>query len=259
MPETLIENLWYAEIYKIASCSRKGGQAPGQLAYWSGFPDPPWRGDYHTNINIQEVYWPIYTANRPELGWPFYDLYLNMLDYIVEDTERYTGMPGARFVRGHGRSGRPHGRGAEWELWPGAGAWLCAHFWWHFQFTRDETFLRDSYRMMRACLDYFVAYVGEPDENGRYHIVPSVCHEQERSKHHQCPERGQRIGGGSRDGGKRRDGEDVEPPSDHNSIITQTPNEMHQGDLVLCLCSGGRAQSTHANSPEGADRQRHAG
>lgn len=36
--------------------------------------------------------------------------------------------------------------------------------------------------MMRACLGYFVAYVGEPDENGRYHIVPSVCHEQERSK-----------------------------------------------------------------------------
>ena len=43
-------------------------------------------------------------------------------------------------------------------------------------------FLRDSYRVMRACLGYFVAYVGEPDENGRYHIVPSVCHEQERSK-----------------------------------------------------------------------------
>jgi len=33
-----------------------------------------------------------------------------------------------------------------------------------------------------SCLGYFVAYVGEPDENGRYHIVPSVCHEQERSK-----------------------------------------------------------------------------
>ncbi len=178
LPDKLVENLWYAEIYKIASCSRKGGQAPGQLAYWCGFADPPWRGDYHTNINIQEIYWPIYCANRPELGWPFYDLYLGILDYIIEDTRRYTGMPGARFVRGHGRSGRPHGRGANWELWPGAGAWLCSHFWWHYQFTRDEEFLRDSYRMFRACLDYFVAYVGEPDENGRYNIIPSLCHEQ---------------------------------------------------------------------------------
>lgn len=178
LPEKLIENLWYAEIYKIASCSRKGGQAPGQLAHWCGFPDPPWRGDYHTNINIQEVYWPIYCANRPELGWPFYDLYLGILDFIIDDTGRYTGMPGARFVRGHGRSGRPRSRGAEWELWPGAGAWLCAHFWWHYQFTRDVEFLRDSYRMLRACLDYYIAYVGEPDENGRYHVVPSVCHEQ---------------------------------------------------------------------------------
>ncbi len=180
LPDKLIENLWYAEIYKIASCSRKGGQAPGQLAHWCGFPDPPWRGDYHTNINIQENYWPIYTANRPELGWPFYDLYLGILDFITEDTRRYTGMPGARFVRGHGRSGRPNARGVEWELWPGAGAWLCSHFWWHYQFTQDVDFLRDCYRMFRACLDYFVAFVGEPDEQGQYNIVLSVAHEQSR-------------------------------------------------------------------------------
>ena len=178
LPDKLVENLWYAEIYKIASCSRKGGQAPGQLAHWCGFPDPPWRGDYHTNINVQENYWPIYTANRPELGWPFYDLYLGILDYMIEDTARFTGQPGARFVRGHGRSGRPHGRGAEWEYWPGAGAWLCAHFWWHYQFTRDLDFLRGCYRMFRACLDYFIACVGEPDADGRYNIVPALAHEQ---------------------------------------------------------------------------------
>jgi alpha-L-fucosidase 2 len=180
LPEKLVENLWYAEIYKIACCSRQGGQAPGQMGHWNGFPDPPWRGDYHTNINIQEIYWPIYSANHPELGWPFYDLYLGILDYIIEDTARYTKMPGARFVRGHGRSGRPFGRGPNWELWPGAGAWLCSHFWWHYQFTQDIEFLRNSYCMFRACLDFFIAYLGEPDKNGRYHIIPSLAHEQSR-------------------------------------------------------------------------------
>ena len=162
----------------MASCSRKGGQAPGQLAHWNGFPDAPWRGDYHTNINVQENYWPIYTANHPELGWPFYDLYKGILDFMIADTRRYTGMPGARFVRGHGRSGRPYGRGADWEMWPGGSAWLSAHFWWHYQFTRDEAFLRDTYPLMRASLDYFVACVGEPDEEGVYNIIPSVAHEQ---------------------------------------------------------------------------------
>ena len=180
LPEKLIENLWYAEIYKIASCSRRGAQAPGQFGHWCGFADPPWRGDYHTNINIQQIYWPIYCANRPELGWPFYDLYLGILDYMLEDTARYTGLPGARFVRGHGRSGRPHNRSPNWELWPGAGAWLCAHFWWHYQFTRDGEFLRHCYRLFRACLDFFIAYVGAPDKEGRYHIVPSLVHEQSR-------------------------------------------------------------------------------
>ena len=178
LPDKLVENCWYIEIYKMASCSRKGGQAPGQLAHWNGFPDAPWRGDYHTNINVQENYWPIYTANHPELGWPFYDLYKGILDFMIADTRRYTGMPGARFVRGHGRSGRPYGRGADWEMWPGGSAWLSAHFWWHYQFTRDEAFLRDTYPLMRASLDYFVACVGEPDEEGVYNIIPSVAHEQ---------------------------------------------------------------------------------
>ncbi len=89
LPEKLIENLWYAEGYKMASCSRK--EAPGQLGHCSG--------DYHTNI-IQQAYWPIYCANRQELGWPSYDLNLGMLEYIVEDTACFTGQPGARFVRG---------------------------------------------------------------------------------------------------------------------------------------------------------------
>ena len=178
LPDKLVENLWYAEIYKIACCSRPGGQAPGQLGHWNGFPDPPWRGDYHTNINIQEIYWPIYSANRLELGRPFYDLYLGILDHIIADTARFTGLPGARFVRGHGPLGRTHSRGPNWDLWPGAGPWLCAHFWWHYQFSQDAEFLGACYRLMRACLDYFIAYVGEPDQNGRFHIIPSLAHEQ---------------------------------------------------------------------------------
>ena len=180
LPEKVIENLWYAEIYKIACCSRRGSQAPGQFGHWCGFADPPWRGDYHTNINIQQIYWPIYCANRAELGWPFYDLYLGILDYIIEDTARYTGLPGARFVRGHGCSGRPHNRSPNWELWPGAGAWLCSHFWWHYQYTQDLDFLRLSYGIFRACLDFFIAYIGPADASGRYNIMPSLAHEQSR-------------------------------------------------------------------------------
>ena len=178
LPDKLVENLWFTEIYKIASCSRKGGQAPGQLGHWSGYPDPPWRGDYHTNINVQENYWPIYTANRLELGSPFYDLYLGMLDRVMEETRRF-GMPGARYPRGHGRSGRSNNPGStNWGIWPGSGPWICAHFGWHYQFTHDRDFLRNCYPMFRACLDFFLAYVGEPDANGQYNVVPSLCHEQ---------------------------------------------------------------------------------
>ena len=178
LPDELVENLWYAEIYKVASCSRPGGQAPGQLGHWSGYPDPPWRGDYHSNINVQENYWPVYTANRLELGEPFYDLYAGMLDGATEEA-RSQGMPGARYPRGHGKSGRSNNAGSyNWGIWPGSGPWICAHFWWHYQGSRDAEFLRRHYPMFRACLDFFLAYVGEKDADGYYSVVPSLCHEQ---------------------------------------------------------------------------------
>lgn len=177
LPDKVVENLWYTEIYKVASCSRPGGQAPGQLGHWSGYPDPPWRGDYHTNINIQENYWPVYTANRLELGVPFYEMYLGMLEGVVAETSRF-GMPGARYPRGHGKHGVSNNPGSlNWGLWPGGGPWICAHFWWHFQMTRDETFLRRCYPMFTECLAFFLAYVGEPDSGGRYGVVPSLSHE----------------------------------------------------------------------------------
>jgi len=183
LPDKMLENLWYIELYKMASCSREGGLPPGQLAHWNGFHDAPWRGDYHMNINIQENYWPVYTAGHPELGIPLADLYLNTLEYTIADTKKHTGQPGARFVRGHGPSGRPNGRGQDWELWPGAGPWICCEFWWHYQVTRDVDFLRKMYPVFTASLEYFVAFLGEPDKNGRYNIVPSVAHEQRHEKY----------------------------------------------------------------------------
>lgn len=177
LPDKTVENLWYTEIYKVASCSRPGGQAPGQLGHWSGYPDPPWRGDYHTNINVQQNFWPVYTANRLELGAPLYEMYLGMLDQVVEETSR-SGMPGARYPRGHGKNGVSNSPGSlNWGIWPGSGPWICAHFWWHFEMTRDEAFLRECYPMFTECLAFFLAYVGEPDSAGRYNVVPSLSHE----------------------------------------------------------------------------------
>ena len=61
--------------YLLISSSR--GSLPANLqGLWNNNPNPPWRSDYHTNINVQMNYWPAEPANLSEHALPFLNLSL---------------------------------------------------------------------------------------------------------------------------------------------------------------------------------------
>ncbi|MEO5934141.1 MAG: glycoside hydrolase family 95 protein, partial [Duganella sp.] len=56
--------------YLLISSSR--GSLPANLqGLWNNNPSPPWKSDYHTNINVQMNYWPAEPANLSEHALPF--------------------------------------------------------------------------------------------------------------------------------------------------------------------------------------------
>ena len=66
--ETLL--FQYGRYLMIAS-SRQGGLPANLQGKWNNSNNPPWRCDYHTNVNLQMNYWPTDVANLSECFEPF--------------------------------------------------------------------------------------------------------------------------------------------------------------------------------------------
>lgn len=178
LPDSKLEMLWYFALYAMACCSRSGKQAPGLQGAWSIENAPPWHADYHLDCNIQAAYWPIYTGNHLELGEPFYRLFCEMLPQVKQDTEKYYGIEGASFPCMTNKSGKSIGGYVTTDHWPGKGAWVAQHYWWHYAYSCDMRFLRvRAYPFMKECVAFYEGYLRK-DRTGRYEIYPTNSPEQ---------------------------------------------------------------------------------
>lgn len=88
LPDTLLERQWYLEMYKFGAASRRGAPPICLQAIWTADngQTPPWRGDFHSDLNTQLSYWPGYTANHLEESAVFTD----WLWKIKENSEQFT-------------------------------------------------------------------------------------------------------------------------------------------------------------------------
>lgn len=68
LPEPDLEFLWHYGIYLLAASARQGARPPGLQGVWAmdGIR-PPWRGDYHCDMNVQETFWPAAPTGHLEL------------------------------------------------------------------------------------------------------------------------------------------------------------------------------------------------
>lgn len=159
--DPLIDNLLYNfGRYLTISTSRPGSLPGGLQGIWNARVTAPWGNDYHSNINLQMVYWLPEVANLSECHLP-------MLDYL-----RATREPNRRATREYLRAiGRPEEDAADgwlvytshnpfggqgWQVNLPGSAWYALHFWEHYAFTRDTTYLRDeAYPVMKELCHYW--------------------------------------------------------------------------------------------------------
>ena len=181
IPDPGLERLWINGIYKLASSSY-GSVPAGLQGLWP--PDgelPPWRGDYHIDMNIQETYWPAYSSNQLDLAKP-----LNhwLISTVVPQSRRITrqffGVPGIWVGGALDVKGRLLGGQNNWmtvQYWLGGGAWLAQHLWWYFAYSQDKQFLREeAYPFLKQAV-LFYQNILQPGPDGRLHIPLSASPE----------------------------------------------------------------------------------
>ena len=126
--------------YLLISSSRPGSLPANLPGLWNNSNNPPWRSDYHSNINVQMNYWPAEPTNLSECAIPFFD-YVNSLRGVRAEAT------GQHYPKQRGWTVQTENNifGAGSFKWnPPGSAWYAQHYWEHYAFTRDEEFLRKT-------------------------------------------------------------------------------------------------------------------
>lgn len=157
--------------YLLVSSSRDSLPANLQ-GLWNDSTTPPWNSDYHSNINLQMNYWPAEPTHLAEAAQPLHRFVRRLIpewrrpvaeraalalkdpkalppetppwdNSVQPPIETFLTKDG-RPVRGWALRTETNPFGAMAYLWNMTGnAWYARHFWEHYAFTQDQSFLRE--------------------------------------------------------------------------------------------------------------------
>lgn len=164
--------------YLMISSSRPGSMPANLQGKWNNLNNPPWAADYHANINIQMIYWPVEVTNLSECHEP-------LMEYI--DKLRPPGRKTAQEVfntRGWVVNTMNNtfgftapGWSFPWGFFPGGAAWYGRHVWDHYVFTGDKEFLENKgYPIMKEAALFWLDYLTK-DKEGYLVSSPSYSPE----------------------------------------------------------------------------------
>ncbi|WP_327398934.1 glycoside hydrolase family 95 protein [Streptomyces sp. NBC_01288] len=135
----------------------------------------PWTNDFHLDINTQQNYWAAESTNLAECHEPLFGLLERLADQGRATAQELYGAPGwvAHTVTNAWGYSAP-GSGIGWGMNVTGGAWLALQLWEHFEYGRDETFLRErAYPVLRGAAEFLLGYAVEEPERGLLVTGPS--------------------------------------------------------------------------------------
>lgn len=169
VPDPVLERQWYQEQYRFGSASRRGAPPISLQAIWTADNGriPPWKGDFHHDLNTQLSYWPCYAGNHLEEGLAYLDhLDANRAAYR-DYTRRYFGVEGLNVPGVTTLDGKEMGGWIQYSCSPTVSAWLAHHYWLHWRYSMDRAFLRDrAYPWMHETAS-FLERITVKDADGR--------------------------------------------------------------------------------------------
>lgn len=146
LPDKFFEKQWYLTNYLFASCSRKGEYPMPLQGVWTADDGnlPPWKGDYHNDLNTQLSYSHFYKANHLEEGECFIDYLWDMHKQAADFAGSFYGTNGICLPGVMSIDGKPLGGWPMYSLSPTQQIWLCQSFEQYYRYTLDEDFLREK-------------------------------------------------------------------------------------------------------------------
>ena len=176
IPDAFWEGFYWIQMYKLASATRADGMLIDNQGPW--LQPTPWPGAWW-NLNVQLTYWPVYTANRLELGESLIRaLNGNRQELINNVSEPYRhdsmgiGRVTCQFLK---KQVSLPGDGGEDEV--GNLLWTCHNYWLHCRYSMNQQLLlKGLYPVLKRAVNYYLHFLTK-DDNGRLHIPKTLSPE----------------------------------------------------------------------------------
>lgn len=144
LPDTLLQKQYDNEMYKFGSVIRENSYPISLQAVWTADNGklPPWKGDYHHDLNTQLSCWPAYTGNHLREGMGYLNTLWNQRETYKQYTKQYFETEGMNVPGVCTLTGQPMGGWIQYAMSQTVGAWLAHHFYMHWKYSADYDFLR---------------------------------------------------------------------------------------------------------------------
>jgi alpha-L-fucosidase 2 len=137
--------------YLMISCSRPGSLPANLQGLWNDNNTPPWRCDYHSDVNVEMNYWFVDVGNLTECFEPYAEWLNSIREVRREDTTKQFNRRGWISHPENGIFG-----GSTWKWSKGDAAWLAQNIWDHYRFTLDEEYLKNrAYPLLKELCEFW--------------------------------------------------------------------------------------------------------
>ena len=166
VPDPVLQEMFDYGMYRFGAMTDPDGVPAGLQGPWIEDDDlPPWSGDYHFNINVQECYSPAYRGGHFDNLTPLFRMVLSWRPILRENARKFAGVDG--YVLPHSVSDMGVNIGGFWTgtIDHASTAWIADMMWRYVKYSGDVDFLRQSaFDFMKGAMAVYRAMMTEGND-----------------------------------------------------------------------------------------------
>lgn len=179
LPDPRLQQLYTLAQYFYGAASRRGAPPLPLQGVWTADAGslPPWKGDYHFDLNVQMTYWAYLAAGRFDEGTALLDFMWALIPAHRQFARQFFATRGIVVPGVMTLDGRPMAGWGQYSLSPVQGAWVAHAFYQHWRYTMDRRFLAS--RAYPYCMQIAEGLLGllVPDARGKLKLPLSTSPE----------------------------------------------------------------------------------
>lgn len=154
--------------YFYGAASRRGAPPMPLQGVWTADEGdlPPWKGDYHHDLNTQMTYMGYQASAHMDEGLSFLEFMNDLLPAFQRYAAEFFETNGAAVPAVMSLAGNLLGGWAQYSMSPVHGAWVGHLYYLHWRHTRDEKFVREVAYPWCSEIGEGLRGLLKPDENG---------------------------------------------------------------------------------------------